>query len=222
MRALLSVYDKSGLIELAEKLLRAGFELISTGNTMRVLTESGLQVRAVSDVTGSPEMLEGRVKTLHPAIHGGLLARRDLPEHMAELERYGIEPIDLVVSNLYPFAEVTRQAAVSLEDALENIDIGGPTLIRAAAKNFPAVLIVVDPVDYGWIGDQLVAGGLEAVDQSERRKLAAKAFAHVASYDSVIAQYLRPAKELPEQLSIAGTRVRELRYGENPHQAAAL
>lgn len=222
MRALLSVWDKTGIVDLARQLHEIGFELISTGGTLAAIEGAGVPVRAVSDVTKTPEMLEGRVKTLHPAIHGGLLARRDRPEQMAELVEHGIGAIDLVVGNLYPFGEVVRQPGVTLEDALEHIDIGGPAMIRAAAKNFPGVLVLVDPADYPDILDRLAAGGLAGVSQERRRELAAKAFAHVSAYDSVIAAFLRPAGEFPEHLPIAGIKAAELRYGENPHQTASL
>jgi phosphoribosylaminoimidazolecarboxamide formyltransferase/IMP cyclohydrolase len=222
MRALLSVWDKTAIAGLAQRLHEAGFELISTGGTLRAIQEAGVPVQVVSDVTGFPELIGGRVKTLHPAIHGGLLARRDLPEHLEEIQRQGISPIDLVVSNLYPFGEVVRQPDVTLEGALEHIDIGGPTLIRAAAKNFPGVIVLADPADYDSVLDALGSGGLEAVSLARRRELATKAFAHVATYDSVIAAYLRTGDEFPAQLTIAGEKAAELRYGENPHQQAGF
>jgi len=222
MRALLSVWDKTGIVDIARRLHEIGFELISTGGPLRAIADAGIPVRAVSDVTGSPEMLGGRVKTLHPAIHGGLLARRDRPDQMAELASYGIGTIDLVVANLYPFGEVVSRPGVTLDDALEHIDIGGPTMIRAAAKNFPAVLVLVDPSDYEPVLDALAAGGLDGVPLDMRRNLAAKAFAHVAAYDSVIAAYLRPAGGFPDHLPLAGERMATLRYGENPHQEAAI
>jgi phosphoribosylaminoimidazolecarboxamide formyltransferase/IMP cyclohydrolase len=217
------VYDKTGVEGLGRGLTDAGYELISTGGTHRSLADAGVPVRQVSDVTGSPEILEGRVKTLHPTIHGGLLARRDSPDHMAELQAQGIDAIDLVVVNLYPFAETISKPDVTLADALENIDIGGPTMLRAAAKNFPSVAVVVDPADYDWVADALAGDGL---DHGQRRSLAAKAFQHVATYDAVVADYLAtdPAseEEMPEQLTIGLTRVSALRYGENPHQRGAL
>ena len=151
MKALISVYDKTGVVELARALRDAGYELVSTGGTHRTLAEAGLDVQQLSDVTGSPEMLDGRVKTLHPVVHGGLLARRDLPEHMAELEAHGIGTIDVLVGNLYPFEATVSREDVTEQDVLENIDIGGPTMLRAAAKNHPAVTVVVDPADYGWV-----------------------------------------------------------------------
>ncbi len=157
MKALLSTYDKTGLVELAGKLASAGYELVSTGGTAAELEGAGLTVQQVSDLTGFPEMLGGRVKTLHPAVHGGILARRDDAGHAAELERLKIGMIDMVVGNLYPFTETVSRANVSLDDALENIDIGGPTMIRSAAKNFPSVLVVVDAADYDWIGERLAS-----------------------------------------------------------------
>ena len=222
MKALISVYDKTGVVEFARKVAAAGYELVSTGGTHRTLTEEGgLSVRQVADVTGSPEILDGRVKTLHPVIHGGLLARREAPEQMAELDAHGIETIDLVAVNLYPFAATVSRPGVSLEDALENIDIGGPTMLRAAAKNFPSVAVVVDPADYEWVADKLGSGGLTADD---RRGLAAKAFRHVSEYDSVVTGYLttEPADVLPSRLTISLDKVAGLRYGENPHQPGSL
>ena len=223
MKALLSVFDKTGIEDLGKRLSSAGYELISTGGTHRSLSDAGVPVRQVSDVTGSPEILEGRVKTLHPVIHGGLLARRDSPDHMAELERHGIGQIDVVVVNLYPFVETVSKAGVTLDDALENIDIGGPTMLRAAAKNFPSVVVIVDPADYGWVADALAGDGLS---QQQRRSLATKAFQHVAVYDAAVAEYLAADSaaedEMPEQVAIGLTRVSSLRYGENPHQRGAL
>ncbi len=224
MKALISVYDKTGIVEFGKRLAAAGVELISTGGTHNVLSnEGGLPVRQVSDVTGSPEILDGRVKTLHPAIHGGLLARRDLPDHLDQLRKHNIDPIDMVVVNLYPFLETISRPDVSLEEALENIDIGGPTMLRAAAKNHPSVTVVVDPADYGWVAEKLSAGGLARED---RRSLAAKAFHHVASYDAAVAAYLSnnagESKSLPENLKISLVQTASLRYGENPHQPGAL
>ena len=223
MKALLSVFDKTGIDDLGQRLTDAGYELISTGGTYRSLADAGVAVRQVSDVTGSPEILEGRVKTLHPVIHGGLLARRDSPAHLAELGQHGIAAIDVVAVNLYPFVATVSKAGVTLDDALENIDIGGPAMLRAAAKNFPAVAVVVDPADYGWVADALAGDGL---DLRQRRNLAAKAFQHVAVYDAAVAEYLAadPAAgtELPQQMTIGLSRVSSLRYGENPHQRGAL
>ena len=224
MRALVSVYDEAGIVEFSRRLADAGFELISTGGTHRTLTEQGgLPVRQVSEVTGSPEILQGRVKTLHPVIHAALLARRDSPEHLAELARHGIELIDLVVVNLYPFVETISKPGVSLADALENIDIGGPAMLRAAAKNFPSVAVVVDPEDYAWVGEKVDGDGLTL---EERRNLAAKAFNHVSQYDIAVAGYLSASKSqrdgLPDALTLPLTKLATLRYGENPHQQGSL
>ena len=192
MRALLSVSNREGLLDFARALHAAGYELVSTGGTGGYLADNGLPVTQVSDVTGFPEIMNGRVKTLHPKIHGGILARRDLSDHMDQLALHDIEPIDVVVGNLYPFVDTVGRDGVTLEDALENIDIGGPTLIRAAAKTFPDVVVVVDPSDYGWIGERLTAApeGRVEVSQDERRELARKAFQHVAWYDTAVAGYL--------------------------------
>ncbi len=224
MKALLSVYDKTGIVDFGRRLASAGFELISTGGTYQALArEGGLPVRQVSEVTGSPEILEGRVKTLHPAIHGGILARRETPEHLAELEQHGIATIDLVVGNLYPFAATISRPDVALGDALENIDIGGPAMLRAAAKNFPAVAVVVDPADYQPVAEKLAGTGLSL---AERRQLAAKAFHHVAEYDALVAGYLtgetNQEGNLPEHMDLSLTQAATLRYGENPHQQGAL
>ena len=223
MRALISVYDKTGIVEFARSLSAAGYDLISTGGTHHTLSnEGGLAVRQVSEVTGSPEILDGRVKTLHPVIHAGLLARRDLPEHRAELDQHQITPIDLVAVNLYPFVATISKPGVTLDDALENIDIGGPTMLRAAAKNFPSVAVVVDPEDYEWVAGKLAGDGLTLED---RRGLAAKAFHHVAVYDAAVTGYLGSQSDeepLPAELSLSLTRVSTLRYGENPHQKGGL
>ena len=223
MRALISVYDKTGVVEFGRRIATAGYELVSTGGTHRTLTEEGgLDVKQVADVTGSPEILDGRVKTLHPVIHGGLLARRESPEQMAELSAHGIETIDLVVVNLYPFADTISRPGVTLDDALENIDIGGPTMLRAAAKNFPSVAVVVDPADYDWVAGKLSESGLT---EDDRRGLAAKAFRHVSEYDAVVTSYLSAQQEgepLPARLTISLDKVAGLRYGENPHQSGAL
>lgn len=226
MQALLSVFDKTGVADLGRRLADAGYALISTGGTQRSLAEAGIPVRPVSDITGFPELLDGRVKTLHPAIHGGLLARRDSAAQMAELQRHSIAAIDVAAVNLYPFAETVGRPGSTLDDALENIDIGGPTLLRAAAKNFPSVAVIVDPGDYEWVADALAGEGLNL---EQRRRLAAKAFQHVAVYDAAVASYLAaPADsdasdaEMPQQLTIGLTRAAALRYGENPHQQGAL
>jgi phosphoribosylaminoimidazolecarboxamide formyltransferase/IMP cyclohydrolase len=195
-----------------------GATIFSTGNTLRRLADAGIAAQSVSALTGFPEILDGRVKTLHPAVHGGILARRDVPAHMAALSEHAIVPIDLVVVNLYPFAETIAHPGVTLDQALEQIDIGGPTLLRAAAKNHPHVLPIVDPADYELVLDALRE---QRTTPELRRKLAAKAFAHTAAYDATIAAYLEEAP-FPETLSPAFHRAAELRYGENPHQAAAL
>jgi phosphoribosylaminoimidazolecarboxamide formyltransferase/IMP cyclohydrolase len=187
MRALLTVYDKTGLVDFARGLAEMGVELYSTGGTQAALAEAGVAVRSLSELTGFPEILDGRVKTLHPAVHGGILARRDEPAHLRELEAHGIGPIDLVVVNLYPFVETVARPDVSLQEALENIDIGGVALLRAAAKNFPDVLVVVDPGEYPEILAALREGD---VPLSRRRRLARKAFEHVARYDTAVAEYL--------------------------------
>jgi phosphoribosylaminoimidazolecarboxamide formyltransferase/IMP cyclohydrolase len=220
MRAILSVSDKAGLVDFARGLESLGFELFSTGGTKKALSGAGVSVHSVSDLTGFPEILDGRVKTLHPAVHGGILAKKKLSAHAAELERNRIGFIDLVAVNLYPFRETVARPEVSLDDALENIDIGGPTMIRAAAKNFPDVLVVVDPEDYGNVLDQLRGGEVEL---EARKKLAQKAFQHVAAYDTAIAQYLRWGEEgFADEMTIALKKLYDLRYGENPHQKGAF
>ncbi len=220
MRAILSVSDKQGLVEFAKGLNELGVEIFSTGGTKKVLQDAGVPVKGVGDITGFPEILDGRVKTLHPMVHGGILARRDIEGHMAQLAEKGITPIDMIVVNLYPFVQTVSKDGVSLQEALENIDIGGPTMIRAAAKNFPHVLVVVDPSDYTPILDKLRAGeiGIE-----ERKRLAQKAFQHVAIYDTAISGYLRPADVLfPDEMTVALKKIQDLSYGENPHQQAAF
>jgi len=222
MRALLSVSDKTGLIDFARGLRECGVELIATSSTGRALAEAGIEVRSVADVTGFPEMLDGRVRTLHPAIHAGILARRDDPEHMRQLSENGFAPIDLVVSSLYPFAE-TLAAGADDDTIVENIDIGGPTLIRAAAKNRDAVAVVVSPSRYQTVLEELREHG--AVSLATRHRLAAEAFGHVAAYDTQVASWLRDsvhADPLPVELTVGGRRLHELRYGENPHQQGAL
>ncbi|MCH7787329.1 MAG: bifunctional phosphoribosylaminoimidazolecarboxamide formyltransferase/IMP cyclohydrolase, partial [Chloroflexi bacterium] len=219
--ALISVYDKTGVVEFARVLQGKGFELVSTGGTHKTLADAGLPVQQVSDLTGSPEILDGRVKTLHPTVHGGILARRDLPAHTEQLSEQGIDTIDVVVGNLYPFVETISRAGVTLEDALENIDIGGPTMIRAAAKNFPHVTIVVDPSDYDWVGEALSQDSGLNLDQ--RKELARKAFQHVALYDTAISRYLSDGDHLSlNEMTLGYTKLYDLRYGENPHQKAAL
>ncbi len=222
-RALLSVSDKTGLIELASRLAKGGVELVSTGGTARALRDGGLQVREVSDITGFPEMIDGRVKTLHPRIHGGLLAVRDNETHAAEMDAHDVEPFDLLVSNLYPFAE-TVAGGGSRDQVIENIDIGGPAMIRSAAKNHAFVTIVTDPADYAGLLDEL-AGNDGATTLALRKAMAAKAFAATAAYDVAISQWFAFADQqqlFPDMLAIAGRKLVELRYGENPHQQAAL
>jgi len=218
VRALISVYNKAGIVELARELVGLGVEIISTGNTQRLLAEAGLNARAVSDVTGFPEILDGRVKTLHPAIHAGLLARRDLPTHMAQMDEHGLLPIDMLVVNLYPFRETVARPGVTLDEAIEQIDIGGVALLRAAGKNYHHVLSLVDPVDYAEVLAGIRSGDLP---ESLRRRLAAKTFAHTAAYDAAIGGYLG-AETLPENLTVSMPLAQSLRYGENPHQQAAL
>ena len=224
-RALLSVSDKSGLVDLARELIARHWELISTGGTATALRSAGLPVRDISEVTGFPEMLDGRVKTLHPVVHGGLLYRRDLPAHVEAVEAHGIGAIDLVVVNLYPFRETAARAGVMPHDVIEQIDIGGPSMLRSAAKNFSAVTVVCDPDDY-----RRVVASLDAHDDEGnlilRRDLAAKVFAHTASYDSAIAGWLQhqtaPDDPFPAILPLAFEKAQPLRYGENPEQRAAF
>jgi phosphoribosylaminoimidazolecarboxamide formyltransferase/IMP cyclohydrolase len=220
MRAILGVYDKTGIVEFARGLVELGWELVSTGGTYATVQAAGIPVRRVEEITGFPEMLDGRVKTLHPAVHGGILARRDLPAHGEALAAHGIGAIDLVCCNLYPFyATVTKPGGVSDEEAIENIDIGGPTMLRAAAKNHRDVLVVSDPADYGAVLEALRAG---SVDAAERRRLAWKAFQHVASYDSAVAEWLYEGDEPAPALTVPLELASGLRYGENPHQRAAF
>jgi len=222
-RALLSVSDKTGLAELGRALARHGVELISTGGTAKALREAGLEVRDIADLTGFPEMMDGRVKTLHPKVHGGLLAVRDDPAHAAAMAEHGIGAIDLVVVNLYPFAETVAKGAERAE-IIENIDIGGPSMVRSAAKNHHYVAIVTDPGDYGELIAALDGNG-SMTSLELRKRLAAKAFAATAAYDSMIAQWFAFADQgerFPETLPLILKRGPELRYGENPHQQAAF
>lgn len=219
MKALISVYDKAGIVDFARSLQQIGIEIVSTGGTYSLLKEGGISVKQVSEITGSPEILGGRVKTLHPVIHGGILAKRNDKGHQEELDRNNIDTIDLVVVNLYPFAQTISRAGVDLSEALENIDIGGPTMIRAAAKNFPAVSVVVDPNDYSWIAETFTTSGLSL---EQRRSLAYKAFRHVSLYDTIVADYLQPSSDFPAELTFGYKKLYDLRYGENPHQAAAF
>lgn len=222
MRALLSASDKTGIVALAKGLARLGWELVSTGNTAGTIAAEGIAVTEVSTITGFPEILDGRVKTLHPAIHGGILARPDLANHTAQLDRHHISPIGLVVSNLYPFARAAANSAASFEDVIEQIDIGGPAMVRAAAKNHASVLVVTDPADYASVLEALAS---DAVTPELRRALATKAFAHTAAYDALIAAFLAEhssgISQFPEELTIGLRKARDVRYGENPHQTAA-
>ena len=221
-RALLSVSDKTGLVPFAQILAAAGVELVSTGGTARTLREAGLAVKDISEHTGFPEMLDGRVKTLHPKVHGGLLFIRGDENHEATVREHGISPIDLVVVNLYPFEQTVAKPDVSLHDAIENIDIGGPSMLRSAAKNHASVTVVVDPRDYAEVSGQIKEDGNTTLEL--RRKLAAKVFARTAAYDGAIAAHLQkefksaPDSGLPALLSISAPLVQPLRYGENPHQ----
>ncbi len=223
-RALLSVSDKSGLIELARGLVSYGVELVSTGGTRKALAEAGLAVRDVAGLTGFPEMLDGRVKTLHPMVHGGLLARRDDPEHMKTIAEHGIAPIDLVVVNLYPFEATAARPGVAHEFVIENIDIGGPSMVRSAAKNYADVAVLTDPNQYAGVLDELrVHHG--SLSLATRERLAAAAFARTAGYDRAISAYFaarHSAYELPDVFHLDFPRRRPLRYGENPHQKAAF
>ena len=225
-QALISVSDKSGIVEFALGLHSFGVTILSTGGTAKLLQDAGVAVTEVGDYTGFPEMLDGRVKTLHPKIHAGILARRDMPEHMAALEQAAIPTIELVVVNLYPFSQTVARPGCSLEQAIENIDIGGPTMVRAAAKNHQHVAVVTDPADYAaLLAEMRSAGG--AVRQEFRFRLAQKAFSHTAVYDSAISNYLTAIdpdgqRTFPEQLNLNFSVAQDLRYGENPHQQAAF
>lgn len=224
-RALLSVSDKTGLEPLAKTLADCGVEIISTGGTAKALRDTGLKVKDLSAHTGFPEMLDGRIKTLHPKVHGGLLHLRDNEAHIAAIKAHDIEPIDLVVVNLYPFEQTVAKSGVTMREAIENIDIGGPSMLRSAAKNHASVTVVVDPSDYGRVAEQIRSMGNTTIEL--RRELAAKVFARTAAYDGAIAAYLArhhapAAPGLPPILNIQAPLVQQLRYGENPHQAAAL
>ncbi len=222
-RALLSVSDKTGVVEFARRLANLGFEIVSTGGTERAIKEAGVPCINVSEVTGFPECLDGRVKTLHPAIHAGVLAMRDNPEHMAQLQELGVTPIDVVAINLYPFKQTILKEGVTREEAIENIDIGGPTMIRAAAKNWQDVAVVVDPADYETVLAELEADG--AVSRETKFHLACKVFEHTAAYDALISSWWRKqAGEtlFPQELTLTFEQVQAMRYGENPHQKAAF
>lgn len=218
MKALISVSDKTGVVEFAKGLVALGWEILSTSGTMKLLKESGVPVTSVSDVTGFPEICDGRVKTLHPKIHGALLARRDIPEHMKELKDNDIETIDLVCVNLYPFRETIAKPNVTMEDAVEHIDIGGPSMLRSSAKNWESVTVVCNPADYETVLSEIKAGG--NTTRETRLKLSAKAYTHTAEYDMAISTYMRAQAGLPEKLFLEYDLKQELRYGENPHQEA--
>lgn len=223
MRAFLSVSDKTGIVAFAQELNQLGFEIVSTGGTAKTLKEAGVPVTGVSEVTGFPECLDGRVKTLHPRIHAGILAIRDNPDHMKQIADLGVETIDVVAVNLYPFKQTILKKDVSLEHAIENIDIGGPSMLRAAAKNYPGVSVIVDAADYKTIIDEYKAVG--SVSKETNFRLAAKVFMHTAAYDALIADYLAPIAGLPkfdEKLTLTFEKVQQMRYGENPHQSAAF
>ncbi|MFZ6750601.1 bifunctional phosphoribosylaminoimidazolecarboxamide formyltransferase/IMP cyclohydrolase [Undibacterium sp. Ren11W] len=229
-QALISVSDKTGILEFARELSARGVKLLSTGGTAKLLADNGLAVTEVADYTGFPEMLDGRVKTLHPKVHGGILARRDFPEHMSALEQHGIPTIDMVVVNLYPFQQTVAKAECSLEDAIENIDIGGPTMLRSSAKNHKDVVVIVDPSDYQVVLDEMSANQNE-VSYNTKFTLAKKVFAHTAQYDGAITNYLTSLGEdkahttrsnFPQTLNLHFEKVQEMRYGENPHQAASF
>lgn len=218
MRALFSVSDKTGVVEFATQLKSLGWDIIATGGTMKLLQDSGLQVINISEVTGFPEICDGRVKTLHPKVHGGLLARRDDPKHLAELKANGIEFIDMVCVNLYPFRETIAKPDVTMEDAIEHIDIGGPSMLRSAAKNYKDVTVVCSADDYAQIIDEIKTTGNTTLDT--RLKLSAKAYTHTAEYDMMIATFMREKAGLNEKLFLEYDLVQGLRYGENPHQSA--
>ncbi|MEN3325737.1 MAG: phosphoribosylaminoimidazolecarboxamide formyltransferase / cyclohydrolase [Acidobacteriota bacterium] len=221
-RALISVSDKSGILDFARELTRFNVEIISTGGTAKSLRDAGINVRDISDITGFPEMMDGRVKTLHPRVHGGLLAIRDNADHLAALEQHGIQPIDLVVVNLYPFAETIKRDGVTREEAIEQIDIGGPAMIRSAAKNARDVAVVVSPEQYAQVIEELNQNN-GALTLNTRNTLAQKAFEHTAHYDIMVSSYLAGSSDaLPDRLSWTMKKIADLRYGENPHQKAAL
>jgi phosphoribosylaminoimidazolecarboxamide formyltransferase/IMP cyclohydrolase len=221
-RALISVSDKTGIVDFARELTRFNVEIISTGGTAKSLRDAGINVRDISDITGFPEMMDGRVKTLHPRVHGGLLAIRDNDEHVAALEQHGIQPIDLVIVNLYPFAETIKREGVTREEAIEQIDIGGPAMIRSAAKNARDVAVVVSPGQYAQVNEELNQNN-GALSLNTRNALAQKAFEHTAQYDVMVSSYLGGSSDvLPDRLSWTMKKIADLRYGENPHQKAAL
>lgn len=221
-RALISVSDKTGVVEFAKALEQLDFEIVSTGGTAKALADAGIKVTGISEVTGFPECLDGRVKTLHPLVHAGILAMRSNPEHMRQVDALGVTLIDVVAINLYPFKATILKPDVTLEEAIENIDIGGPTMIRAAAKNWQDVAVVVDPADYDKVIEEMKAGG---VTKQTKFALAGKVFEHTAAYDALINNYLRKQRgedPFPEQFTMTYEKVQQMRYGENPHQKAAF
>ncbi len=219
-RALVSVSDKTGIVEFCKRLIGCGYEIISTGGTAKALEDAGLPVIGISDITGFPECLDGRVKTLHPAVHAGLLAMRSNPEHMAQIEKLGINTIDIVAVNLYPFKQTIMKEGVTFADAVENIDIGGPTMIRAAAKNYQDVAVLVDPNDYERVLSELEAG---EISLDTKKYLQYKVYAHTAVYDSMISNYLAAQLNIryPDSVTFAYEKAQDMRYGENPHQGAS-
>lgn len=222
-RALLSVSDKTGIVEFAKELNELGFEIVSTGGTAKAVADAGIPCTQVSDITGFPECLDGRVKTLHPMVHAGILAMRSNPEHMEQLEKLDVTPIDVIAINLYPFKQTILKPDVTLEDAIENIDIGGPTMIRAAAKNWQDVAVIVDPADYATVIEEYKANG--APSKETKFKLAGKVFEHTANYDSMINTYLRKQRgedPFANCFTMTFEKVQDMRYGENPHQKAAF
>jgi len=221
-RAILSVSDKTGIVELAKGLMDAGVEVVSTGGTAKAIREAGIPVTEVSDITGFPECLDGRVKTLHPMIHAGVLAMRDNAEHMAQLKKLNVTPVDFVAINLYPFKQTIRREGVSREEAIENIDIGGPTMLRAAAKNWQDVAVMIDPADYAPVLEEYLRNG--EVSRETKFRLAAKVFEHTAHYDAMIAAYWRDqlGGGFPELLTLTYEKQQDMRYGENPHQRAVF
>ncbi len=220
-KALISVSDKTGIVELAKNLIKFGYEIISTGGTLKVLNESGVKAVDISSVTGFPECLDGRVKTLHPKVHAGLLAMRDNAEHMDFLKSMNIDPIDIVVVNLYPFKETVKKPNIDLQTAIENIDIGGPTMLRSAAKNYQDVAVMVDPADYAKVLEELKNGG---ITKETKFYLMYKVYQHTSYYDTLIANYLRKKLgiEFPDQFTMAFDKAQDMRYGENPHQNAVF
>ena len=232
-QALISVSDKTGVLDFARALSAMGVNILSTGGTAKLLADNGVPVTEVADYTGFPEMLDGRVKTLHPKVHGGILARRDFPEHVAKLAEHGIPTIDMVVVNLYPFQQAVAKDSCTLEDAIENIDIGGPTMLRSAAKNHKDVVVVCDPADYGMVLAEMKGTSAQAgaVSYDTKFMLAKKVFAHTAQYDGAITNYLTSLGEdkahatraaYPQVLNMTFDKVQDMRYGENPHQSAAF